>query len=315
MTVRKAPGQDRQARPSPLTVWYGELTSPGRLRRRGLAFLLPGLLWILLFLVLPGLVVVVVSFASRGQYGQIEWNFSFENYRRAAGNGILGWSADTLITLWRSVLVAFFTTLVSVVLAYPLAFLIASRPPRHRYLWLTLVIVPCWTNLVIRTYAWLLLLSPEFPFARLAAKLGLIDVGSGLYPSLFAIYLGMISAFLPFVVMPLYSSVERLDHTLVEAAQDLYGGRTRVFLHAILPQTLPGLTVGIITTFVPAMGMFLIPDLLGGGKELLIGNLIQQQFGSSRDWPYGAALSLVLVVLTLIGLRVYRRYGKGVELA
>jgi spermidine/putrescine transport system permease protein len=157
--------------------------------------------------------------------------------------------------------------------------------------------------------------SPDLPLAKLASSLHLVEAGSALYPSAFAVYLGMLSAFLPFVVLPLYSSVERMDMSLLEAAQDLYASRFRVFIHAILPQTLPGLTVSVILTFVPAMGMFVVPDILGGGKFLMVGNLIQQQFGSSRDWPYGAALSLVLVLLTLVGLRFYRRYGKGVDLA
>ena len=176
------------------------------------------------------------------------------------------------------------------------------------------MIIPFWTNLVIRTYAWQMLLSPDFPLAKLAQATGLLPPETSLYPSPFAVYIGMISAFLPFVVLPLFSSVERLDWSLVEAAQDLYASRVRSFFQAIWPQTLPGLTVGIILTFIPAMGMFVIPDLLGGAKYLLVGNLIQQQFFASRDWPYGAAVSLGLMVLTLIGLALYRRTGKDVEL-
>jgi len=150
--------------------------------------------------------------------------------------------------------------------------------------------------------------------ARLARALGLLAPDAGLYPSPLAVYIGMITAFLPFVVLPLFSSVERMDWSLVEAAQDLYASRVRTFFQAIWPQTLPGLTVGIILTFIPAMGMFVIPDLLGGAKYLLVGNLIQQQFFASRDWPYGAAVSLGLMVMTLIGLAVYRRRGKDVDL-
>ena len=129
-----------------------------------------------------------------------------------------------------------------------------------------------------------------------------------------AVYLGMVSIFLPFVALPLYSSVERLDWSLVEAARDLYASSVRVFTQAILPQTLPGLSVGVIITFVPAMGMFVVPDLLGGAKYMLVGNLIQQQFGTSRDWPFGAAISMGLMVLTMISLQLYRRRGKDVEI-
>ena len=167
--------------------------------------------------------------------------------------------------------------------------------------------------MVIRTYAWFLILAPEMPFAKLASYMGLIPAGNPLYPNAFAVYLGMVSMFLPFVALPLYSSVERLDWSLVEAAQDLYASKIRVFTQAILPQTLPGLSVGVILTFVPAMGMFVVPDLLGGAKYMLVGNLIQQQFGTSRDWPFGAAISMGLMVLTMISLQLYRRRSKDIE--
>ena len=197
--------------------------------------------------------------------------------------------------------------------AYPLAFFIATRPTRTRYLWLALVVIPLCTNLVIRTYAWMLLMSQQMPLAKLAVQLRWIPPDTGLYPSSGAVYVGMISSFLPFAVLPLYTSVERLDWSIVEAASDLYADRFRVFVHGILPQTLPGLTVAIILTFIPAMGVFVVSDLLGGAKYMLVGNLIQQQFGSSRDWPFGAAISLGLMLLTLAGLFVMRRHGREVH--
>ena len=296
-----------------LLVWYGELTTRQNLTKRGLYFLGAGMLWLMVFLVLPGLVLIVVSFASRGAYGQLEWEFTIENYKRLAGFSLFGWTADYIIIVLRSVWVAFVTTAISVILSYPLAFFICARPERTRYLWLTLVIIPFWTNMVIRTYAWFLILAPEMPLAKLASYIGLIPAGSPLYPNAFAVYLGMVSMFLPFVTLPLYSSVERLDWSLVEAAQDLYASKVRVFTQAILPQTLPGLSVGVILTFVPAMGMFVVPDLLGGAKYMLVGNLIQQQFGTSRDWPFGAAISMGLMVLTMISLQLYRRRSKDIE--
>lgn len=296
-----------------LLVWYGELTTQQSLAKRGFYFLGAGMLWLMVFLVLPGLVLIVVSFASRGAYGQLEWIFTVENYKRLAGFSLFGWTADYIVIVLRSVWVAFVTTALSVALSYPLAFFICARPERSRYLWLTLVIIPFWTNMVIRTYAWFLILAPEMPFAKLAAYSGLIPAGSPLYPNAFAVYLGMVSMFLPFVALPLYSSVERLDWSLVEAAQDLYASKVRVFTQAILPQTLPGLSVGVILTFVPAMGMFVVPDLLGGAKYMLVGNLIQQQFGTSRDWPFGAAISMGLMVLTMISLQLYRRRSKDIE--
>jgi spermidine/putrescine transport system permease protein len=296
-----------------LLVWYGELTTRRNLTQRGLYFLGGGMVWLMMFLVLPGLVLIVVSFVSRGAYGQLEWNFTVENYERLAGFTLFGWTADYIVIVLRSVWVAFVTTAISVILSYPLAFFICARPERSRYLWLTMVIIPFWTNMVIRTYAWFLILAPELPPAKLASLLGLIPAGNPLYPNAFAVYLGMVSMFLPFVTLPLYSSVERLDWSLVEAAQDLYASRVRVFTQAILPQTLPGLSVGVILTFVPAMGMFVVPDLLGGAKYMLVGNLIQQQFGASRDWPFGAAISMGLMVLTMISLQLYRRRSKDIE--
>lgn len=296
-----------------LTVWYGELSSRGQLTRRGTAILSPSILWLLILLVLPGLVLVAVSFTERGSYGQIEWLFSIENYKRLAGFGMLGWSADYLSIIWRSVWVAFITTLISILLSYPIGFFIAKRPQRQRLMWLIVLIVPFWTNMVIRAYAWFLILAPEMPLAKFAVLIGVHPANTPLYPSSFAVYLGMVSMFLPFVALPLYSSIEGMDWSLAEAAQDLYASRVRVFRQAIFPQTLPGLTAGIILTFVPAMGMFVVPNLLGGSKFMLVGNLIQQQFGSSRDWPFGAAISMGLMVLTMISLQIYRKKSKGVE--
>jgi spermidine/putrescine transport system permease protein len=295
-----------------MMIWYGELSSWQRLARRGFAYLSPGVLWLLGLLLLPGLALVAVGFVSRGPYGGIHWSFTLENYQRLLGYGIFGWSPDNWLILWRSVVVAFVTTIVSILLSYPVAFFIATRSERKRYFWLTIVIVPLWTNMVIRAYAWFLILAPGAPLARLAALLGLITKGASLYPSEFAVYLGMVAMFLPFIILPLYASVERLDWSLVEAARDLYGSPVRVFMQAILPQTAPGLTAGVILTFVPAMGMFVVPDLLGGSKFMLVGNLIEQQFGASRDWPYGAAISMALMVLTLISLQIYlKKAGSG----
>ncbi len=298
-----------------LLIWYGELTTARRLYWWGGLFLSLALAWLTIFLVLPSVVLVAVAFAGRGEYGQLVWNFSFDNVKRLAGFGILGWSADYLLILWRSVLVAFVTTVISLVLAYPLSFFIANRSPRTRYLWLALVVIPFCTNLVIRTYAWMLILAQQMPAARLAQWIGLIPRDSALYPSEFAVYLGMVSSFLPFAVLPLYTNVERLDWSIVEAAQDLYASKTRIFFHAVLPQTFPGLVTAIILTFIPAMGAFVVPDLLGGAKYMLAGNLIQQQFGASRDWPFGAAVSLGLMILTLVGLFVLRKKNRGVDLA
>lgn len=301
------------AEPPEVILHNGEMVRPSVIRTRQALFVSPGLLIILILLALPCISLFAVAFLTRGQYGDVTAAFTFGNIKRLVGFGYFGWSADNMLVVWRSIVVGFFTTLICVFLSYPLAFFLASRPARSRPLWLTVLLIPFWTNLVIRTYAWLLVLDGDMPFARILAFLGITEHGATLYPSQFAVYLGMVSVFLPFVALPLYSSVEKLDWSIVEAAHDLYAGKWRIFRHAILPQTVSGLSVGITLTFVPAMGMFVVPDMLGGARYMLIGNLIQQQFGSSRDWPFGAALSLVLMILTLGALMAASRAGEKKE--
>lgn len=292
-------------------VWYGELTSKRRLWKRGMLLVGLPMAWLTGLLVLPSILLLGLAFAQRGPYGEIEWHFTLENFRRLAGFGLMGWAPDMLLILGRSVWVALVTTVLSLILAYPLAFFLATRPRRTRYLWLMLVVIPICTNLVIRTYAWMLLLGAQAPAARLAQGLGFIGPGEALYPGPLAVYLGMVTSYLPFTVLPIYTNVEHIDWAIIESAQDLYASRTRIFLHAILPQTLPGLTVALILTFIPALGSFVVPDLLGGSKFMLLGNLIQQEFGAARDWPFGASVSFGLMILTLAGLFTMRRTGRA----
>ena len=289
-----------------LIIYHGELDSRRKILGRGSGFLMPGFMWVVIFLAIPLLYLVAMSFASRGTYGEVVWKLSFDNVKRFVGFGFFGWSPDNLVIILRSLLVAIITTFFCVLLSYPLAFYITAKESRKRAFWISLILVPFWTNLVIRTYAWYLVLAPDFPLARLAASLGLIDAGEALYPSAFAVYLGMISTFLPFVALPLYSAVEKLNWSLVEAVSDLYGRGWRTFRHAILPQTRAGLAVGITLTTVPAMGMFVVPDMLSGARYMLVGNLIQQQFGKTRDWPFGSMVSLSLMALTLVVLFITR---------
>lgn len=283
-------------------VYHGELSTQKKILRRGAGLLSPGLIWVSIFLFIPLLALIVISFAERGNYGGIEWTFSLTNIKRLLGYSFFGWSPDNLIILGRSLQVAIITTILCVVISYPLAFFIASRPEKNRILWLSLILIPFWTNLVIRAYAWILVLGPNMPFARFAQSLGIISRGMALYPTSFAVYIGMISTFLPFVTLPLYSAVEKLDLSLLEAVSDLYGGKLRIFIHGILPQTVAGMTVGVTLTLIPAMGMFVVPDILGGAKYMLIGNLIKQQVTTSMDLPFGAMISFALMILTIITL-------------
>ena len=268
-----------------------------------------------LFLLLPLLGIGVISFLSKGAYGWFEPPFTLYSYKRFVGFGLLGFDILYPIIILRSLVLGAATALFCAVAAFPLTFFIARLNPRHKNLALTLVVIPLWTNLMIRTYAWQILLSPQSLLAQLAAAVGLVSPGEGLYPSSFAVYLGMVCDFLPFLALPLYASVEKLDWSLVEAARDLGANSFNTFRHAILPQVMPGLAAGFILVFIPATGQFVIPDLLGGGKTVMLGSLIQQQFLQSRDWPFGSAIAFIAMGLSMAGIWFYARMAsaKGEE--
>ena len=289
----------------------GELLTPRQLLTRAAATAGAGIVWIALFLVLPMLILFGYSFLTRDELGNAVFPLTIDNYVRFAGWDVLGYDAAYLIIVGRTILVSLVTTFFCVLIAYPLAFFIAAHKPQVRDRLMIFVIVPSWVNLVIRTYAWMIMFNPSSPITHLAASLGIVKPNEGLYPSDFAVYLGMVNVFLPFIVLPLYSAVERIDWSQLEAAQDLYATKTQAFFQVLVPQTLPGLTAGIILTAIPALGMFVVPDLLGGAKVALIGNSIAQQFGSSRDYPFGAAISFLVMGLTLLVLWLYaRRVGE-----
>lgn len=274
----------------------------------------PGALWLLLLLALPLLLIVGISFMTRGEYGGVEWPLTFESYKRLAGFGELGFDALYPVILLRSLALGAATAALCLLAALPLAFFIARLPGRWRNAALMLVVVPFWTNLLIRTYAWQILLSPESWLSRLAHAAGFGVPGEALYPGTWAVLLGMVCDFLPFMALPLYASVEKIDWSLAEAATDLGANRLGVFRHALLPQIAPGLVAGVILVFLPATGQFVIPDLLGGAKTAMLGNVIQQQFASSRDWPFGAAISTVTLLLVAGGLWLYWRRGAKEDL-
>ncbi len=270
----------------------------------------PALSWELVFLLAPLLAIGVISFCSRGAYGEIELPLTLENYKRLLGFGWLGFDPLYPLIFLRSLILGAATALACLLAGLPLAFFIARLPRGLKSFAVTLVIVPFWTNLLIRTYAWQILLSPESWLTGLAHTLGLVRPGEALYPGLFAVSLGMLCDFLPFMVLPLYASVEKIDWSLAEAATDLGANRCQVFRHALLPQIMPGLAAGTVLVFLPATGQFVIPDLLGGAKTAMLGNLIQQQFGQSRDWPFGSAIASVALGLVLVALWLYARKSR-----
>ncbi|BDP41697.1 spermidine/putrescine ABC transporter permease [Deinococcus aetherius] len=268
--------------------------------RRFLATLGPGTLWLVAFLALPLLVMLGYSLLTRTDLAQVGPPWTLENWGRVFGYDALfqEWVTDNLRVLGRSVWIAAASTLLCVLMGYPLAFYIARQGARRKNLLLLLLIIPFWTNFLIRVYAWILILRPF-----------------GLVPSTAATFLGMVYAFLPFFVLPVYASAEKVDWRLLEAAQDLGASPVRAFLAAVFPQTLPGLVAGLLLTFIPALGTFVVSDILGGAKTALIGNLVQNQFGQAGDWPYGSALSFLLMGVVLLGLWLYARTAgqKGLE--
>jgi spermidine/putrescine transport system permease protein len=274
----------------------------------------PALLWLLVFFVLPIAIIAGISFFTNGTYGELERPLTTESYKRFAGFGTFGWEPLYPVIIVRSLALAALTMGLCLLLGLPLTFWISSLPARWKTFALTLVVIPLWTNLLIRTYAWQLLLAPNSLLSNIAAAVGLADASTPLYPGPFAVCIGLVCDYLPFLVLPLYASVEKIDWTLAEAARDLGASGWNVFRHAILPQIVPGMAAGIVLVFVPATGQFVIPDLLGGGKTVLLGNLMQQQFGSSRDWPFGSAVATIamLIVLAVLWLnaRLTKRRGE-----
>lgn len=267
----------------------------------------PGILWVMVFLLLPLLSIVVISFMSRGTYGEVQPQFTLDNFKRFIGFGAFGFDPLYPKIILRSLLIALATVALCTLVALPLTFFIAALPRRWKQVAWMLVVIPFWTNMLIRTYAWQILFSSSGWLARAAASLGWIGPGEALYPSGLAVFTVLTCDFLPVLVLPLYASVEKIDWSIAEAASDLGADRRRVFWHALLPQIKPGLMAGAILVFIPAMGQFAIPDLMGGAKTVLLGNAIQQQFGFSRDWPFGSAISCLAMGIVMIGLWFFAR--------
>jgi spermidine/putrescine transport system permease protein len=261
------------------------------------------LVWLVAFFLLPLLMILLVSFAQRGTYGDIKFICTLDNYVR---------SLDPLYLkiYWRSLGVAVITTLICLVLAYPIAYYIARQAnPKKRNLLLLLVVLPFWTSFLIRTYAWILLLRTEGLINTLLLSLHLIEQPLRLLYSNFAVVLGLVYGELPFMILPLYASLQKLDRSLLEAAQDLGANPFWTLIKVILPLTKPGMIVGTVFVFIPSLGAFITPDLLGGAKSIMIGNLIQNQFAVARNQPFGAALAFLLTFVVLVLLFISRRAG------
>ena len=260
------------------------------MRRRRLILLGPALAWWAVFLVVPVLLILAYAFFERGTFGGVVPTFTLDNFARAL-------DPLYLRVLVFSVRVALIATVVALLIGYPAAYMIATLPPRWRTPVLVLTVLPFWTSLLIRTYAWIVLLNREGLINRGLEGAGLIDQPLELLNNEFAIVLGLVYGYLPLMILPIYASIERLNPELREASADLGGNPIRTFFRVTLPLTLPGIAAGCIFVFVPSLGNFIVPDLLGGGLSSMIGNLIQSQFLRARDWPFGATLSLALIAM------------------
>lgn len=269
--------------------------------RRGLLISLPSYLYLVVFFALPFLIVVVYSFASRSSTGRTvlgDWNLT--SYRRLF---------DPLVAqiAFRSLWLAVATTVICLLVAYPFAYYIATRTPRIRNLLLILVMIPFWSNFLVRTYAWRVLLGSDGPVSQLTQALGLGE--TRLLFTVWAILIGLVYGFLPFMVLPLYAAIERLDWSLVEAARDLYASGWTAFRKVTFPLSMPGVIAGSILVFIPALGAYVTPAILGGARTVLLGDYIVDQFLAARNWPYGSALSVALMTVMLGATVLYFRVG------
>ena len=280
--------------------------------RRNILLTTPALIVLAIAASGPLLVMLVFSFLTPGDYGGVKWELSFDAwfqvfFYRDIFDDTVGLADAHLSILWRSVKLSFLTTLVAFLLGFPTAYFIATRPARSRNLWLFLITIPFWTNLLIRTFAILEIIRNQGIINSALLGLGFIEKPLDMLYSDIAILLGMTYVYIPLMILPIYASLERFDFRLVEAGYDLYASRWKVLKRIILPLVKPGIVAGSILVFIPSLGAYVTPRVLGGGKKLMLGNLIELQFGQGRNWPLGAALSLTLLVIVMIALIFYVR--------
>ena len=284
--------------------------------------LAPSWLVIGVFLLIPVFLMLVFSFLTKEFRGGVIWEFTLAAYDQFIfDRGLFGdeppkieWTY--IVIFIRSIVQAGIATLLCLVIGFPTAFFIATRPLKTRSIWLFLVTVPYWVNLLIRTVSMKFLIRDTGPMNELLLGLGFISEPLSIINTDFAVQLGLFYSYLPFMVLPVYASVERYDFSLSEAAADLYAGRWTILRKILLPVVSPGIVAGSILVFVPSLGAFLAPDLLGGAKNFMIGSLIEEQFkGNAGNWPFGAAASMILLSLVLVALLLYARQQSRIQAA
>lgn len=273
---------------------------------------LPALVLLFVAAIGPLGIMLVYSFLEPGQYGNVEWAFSWDGwtgilFSRDIFDGTLQLADAHLTIFWRSVQLSVLTTLICFVVGFPTAWFIATRPASERALWLFLITIPFWTNLLIRTFAINEVIRNEGILNSLLIWIGLIETPLQILYTDTAVLIGMTYVYLPLMVLPLFAAIDRFDMRLLEAGYDLYAGRWQVLRRIILPVVRPGIVAGSILVFIPSLGAYVTPRVLGGGKNMMIGNFIELQFGQGRNWPLGAALSVTLLIIVTAALLVYVR--------
>ena len=269
--------------------------------RRGFFIGLPALATLTVLFAIPLMVVVVYSFGTRTRTGRTDLSqLNLAAYGRLTDQLVL-----EIVT--RSLGYALLTTIICLVIGYPFAYYLATRAPRVRAVLLVLVMLPFWSNFLVRTYAWRVLLGSDGPLVGLLTAFGFHDVRLLFTP--FAIVLGLVYGFLPFMVLPLYAAIERIDHTLIEAARDLHASGWKTFRNVTLPLSRSGVIAGSVLVFIPSFGAYVTPELLGGSRTTMIGSYVVRQFLSARDWPFGSALSVAILAVMLVATTLYFRTG------
>ncbi|MEZ5887328.1 MAG: ABC transporter permease [Paracoccaceae bacterium] len=283
-----------------------------RSARNGWLLSAPSLVILSFAAVGPLFIMLVYSFLKAGQYGNVEWAFSTDGwvatlFTRDIFDDTVSLADAHLTIFWRSVKLSILTTILTFSVGFPTAWFIATRPPKARALWLFLITIPFWTNLLIRTFAINEIIRSEGVLNTLLKKLGLIDAPLQIIYTDTAVLIGMTYVYLPLMVLPLFAAIDRFDMRILEACYDLYASRWRALTRVIVPIVKPGIVAGSILVFIPSLGAYVTPRILGGGKNMMIGNFIELQFGQGRNWPLGAALSVVLLVIVATALLFYVR--------
>jgi len=263
----------------------------------------PVSIWMIIFVMLPLIYILVISFMTRNVYGGIEYTFTLENYKEML-------QPLYLKVIWKSLKLAFLTTVVCLLIGYPLAYWIASKPSKTSAKLLMLVMIPYWTSSLVRLYSLNLLAMPNGFLNVFLMKLHIISEPLDILYSDTMVIFGLLTAMLPFSVLPLYSSIEKLDKSLIEASKDLGANSVTTFRKITIPQTMPGIVGCVLLVFIPSLGMYYVPEMLGGGKVMLVGTLVKNQFLVTKNWPFGASLAILLIMITLAMMWIYTRVGK-----